>query len=124
MALLWSDLGYPDNLQVEVTDAFTGHVISSSAVHNITFAVDPDDLVMVLLKPLPDQLCTSQTSWGLTSLSISELATGQDVSVGRLGMRRSSAVMHGSEQARGDCVHLSTLDSWRPWHHGFFGHKG
>lgn len=122
MTLLWSDLGYPGSLRVHVEDAFTGRVISPAAMHNISFAVPPDDVALVTLTPLQDQLCSSDASpsWRLAALDTPdhELALDQGVLSGRLG---GSSALRDSMQAGEHCVRLSTLDRWRPWHHGFFG---
>lgn len=114
MTLFWSKVGYPSSLQVKVEDAFSGRVLSEAALHNMTFTVAPDDIVMVILQPLQEQLCSSETVWGLAD---SERVLAQD----NLGTLGSSNVLHSSEKAGEGCVRLSALEIWRPWHHGFFG---
>lgn len=112
MTLFWSKIGYPDSLQVTVEDAFSGSMLSTSAEHNMTFTVAPDDTVLVVLQPLQDQLCSSDAHLGLRE---SEQVLGQ----GTLRTTRGSTELQGDEAGQG-CVSLNALDVWRPWHHGFF----
>jgi Alpha galactosidase C-terminal beta sandwich domain len=111
MTLMWSKIGYPDSLQVQVQDAFTGNVLRAAAQSNITLQVPPDDIIMVTLKPLPEQICSFQEHLGVVE-SVQVLDQGNKV--------QPADGLRVEQTADEKCVRLSALNIWRPWHHGFF----
>jgi hypothetical protein len=113
MTLSWSKIGYPSSLKVQVKDAFTGTVLRAAAQSNITLELPPDDIVMVILKPLPDQICKVEEHLS-ASEAVRELGQWTRKQLQPAGGEHS---MNNGDES---CVRLSELEIWRPWHHGFF----
>lgn len=108
ITLFWSMIGYPESLQVAIDDAFLDSEITGCALHNVTLSVPPDDIVLVVLRPLQGQICSP------VKHQAAQLST-QDLSHSSVDIMRD-----WQDPSERDCVHLNDLNVWRPWHHGFF----
>jgi hypothetical protein len=103
MSITWERMGYPPDLDTHVTDAFSGRLWSSHAVANLSVTVPPSDVVLLTLQPVAKGLCSDTAQAGAVEAALVD------------SLRWSA-----DQQRNVECIHVQTLDKWRPWQHGFF----